>query len=145
MTLPNLLLAGAAIGAFAAFFGLILLIVWLVGPGREIVGADAQHGQWVTLTFRAPSSRAYRVWARVFVDGDEDSSYTQGEVTAGDARGPLQLALPNPRVRSRYWAGSGKFTTRLATLPAMRAGDVVQIHARVLWESGPAMRRPAST
>jgi hypothetical protein len=130
---------GTILACLAVLAAVLFVVLRRLAPSAEIVGVDLVPGEWATLSFRLPRHRAYRLWARVSIDGEHrDRVVAEVEARTKDA-----VLHPAARVAVngvRWFDTASCFTLRLWKLPELAAGTAVVLRARMIGVDGTPMR-----
>jgi hypothetical protein len=101
----------------------------------KIAGVDTPPFVWCTVRFTPTSDRAYRFWARVHADCDDEDAGILADVRVESEGTTL---LPPTRLDTfpgRWWVASinntCRFTVKLWTSPVLVRGRPVDFHARI--------------
>lgn len=108
-------------------------------PGPELAGVSVGVGEWGALSFRLPRRRAYRVWARVSIDG-EDRNDVKAELEVKADASVLCAPLPVTVSAARWYDSASCFTLELCRLPALPPGTMVAVRGRVIGVSGTPLK-----
>jgi hypothetical protein len=141
MDTSDLVGAVLATAAILGLMGVVFLVIRIVGPRRELAGVDAPPNEWGEVRLLAPSARGYRFWARVDVDGDEDSADLAADVDVRAPNGALAAATAQSLGGTRYWVSGGRFTSLLCTVPPIAASTPLALRARVYSVAGPSLSK----
>jgi hypothetical protein len=124
----------------AAFLAILFGALLVLGPRRALATTDGQMqpDAWGELRFTVPHARAYRVWARVEVDDEEDVALAV-DYEVSSPEGVIASVAGQPLSGSHWWLSGTTFTALAFRISALPPGTPLLVRARIRRTGGSAL------